>query len=78
MNRSNNKKIHHLGGKVNVLVICLLGVSIASVVAICVTMSYRLSMSMLEDRCVNGTNMLAYELAGKVGAQDNTDRKSVV
>ncbi len=73
MNRSNNKKIHHLGGKVNVLVICLLGVSIASVVAICVTMSYRLSMSMLEDRCVNGTNMLAYELAGKVGAQDNTE-----
>lgn len=72
MNRSNNKKIHHLGGKVNILVICLLGVSIASVVAICVMMSYRLSMSMLEDRCVNGTNMLAYELSGRVGSQDKT------
>lgn len=56
------KKIGHLGRKVNCLVISLLAGSIIIVVALCVYMFYNLTMNMLETRCVNGTNMLAYEL----------------
>ncbi len=72
MNQVKKKKIRHLGSKVNGLVMCLLWVSIAAVVAICVSMFYRLALRMLEERCVNGTNMLAYQLASDTGAEDKT------
>lgn len=72
MNQGTKRKIRHLGSKVSALVICLLGVSIVSVVAVCVFMFYNLTMQMLEDRCVNGTNMLAYQLAEGHGTDDQT------
>lgn len=56
------KQIWHLGGKVNLAVGCLLIVSIAVVVSLCVSMFYSLTMKMLREQCVNATNMLAYEL----------------
>lgn len=64
--------MRHLGRKVNLMVACLLVVSIFVVVALCITMFYRLSMDMLRERCVSGTNMLAYELDGYVGPRDKT------
>lgn len=70
MNQVRKRKIRHLGSKVNGLVMCLLLGSIAAVVAVCVSMFYHLAMRMLEDRCVNGTNMLAYQLAQDSGAED--------
>ncbi len=72
MNQGTKRKIRHLGSKVSALVICLLGVSIVSVVAVCVFMFYSLTMKMLEDRCVNGTNMLAYQLSEGHGTEDQT------
>ena len=57
-----------IGRKVGNLVVAMLGVSITLVVALCVMMFYRLTMSMMQNECVRGTNVLAYEL----------DRKSVV
>ena len=70
MNQVRKRKIRHLGSKVNGLVMCLVLGSIAAVVAVCVSMFYHLAMRMLEDRCVNGTNMLAYQLAQDSGAED--------
>lgn len=54
------------------LVALMLGVSITVVVMLCVWMFYRLTMSMMEDVCVSGTNVLAYELANYQGPEDKT------
>lgn len=72
MNNGKNKRIRHLGRKVNALVTCLLLVSIFVVVKLCVYMFENLAMDMLRDRCVNGTNMLAYELQDYEGPEDKT------
>ncbi len=72
MNQEKKRKIRHLGSKVNGLVMCLLAVSIAAVVGVCVSMFYSLALRMLQDRCVNGTNMLAYQL----GTYDTTGDKT--
>lgn len=40
------------------------------VVALCISMFYKLAMNLLRDRCVNATNVLAYELDGYVGPDD--------
>ncbi|MCI9173514.1 MAG: HAMP domain-containing protein [Lachnospiraceae bacterium] len=61
MNR-DSKRTSHLGRKVNGLVIFLLILSIITVVSLCIAMFYRLIMDMMEDRCINGTDILAYEL----------------
>ena len=68
----NKKRIRHLGNKVNLVVGCLLILSISAVVSICIFMFYKLTIDMLRDRCVSGTNMLAYELDGYVGPEDRT------
>ena len=68
----NKKRIRHLGNKVNLVVGCLLILSISVVVSICIFMFYKLTIDMLRDRCVSGTNMLAYELDGYVGPEDRT------
>lgn len=60
--KEKNKRVRHLGRKVNVLVFCLMVISIAVMVAVCVYMFRQQTMRMLENRCVNGTNMLAYQL----------------
>ena len=66
------KKIRRLGNKINLIVGCLLILSIAVVVSICVSMFYNLTMGMLRKECINGTNMLAYELDEYVGPEDKT------
>ncbi len=68
----NKKRVRHLGSKVNLVVGCLLILSIAVVVSICVSMFYKLTMEMLRKQCVSGTNMLAYELDEYVGPEDKT------
>lgn len=56
------KKTRKLGTKVSGLVVCQLGISILTVVMLCIMMFYTLIMSILRERCVSGTNMLAYQL----------------
>lgn len=58
--KKKNKRVRRLGRKVNNLVILLMAVSISMMVMLCVGMFYKQTMRMLENRCVNGTNMLAY------------------
>ena len=73
MKEEKNRKVRHLGSKVNLIVVCLLAVSIFLVVRLCVAMFTSLAMDMLHDRCVNGTNMLAYELDDYQGPEDKTE-----
>ena len=61
MNKKN-KRVRHLGRKVNNLVMLLMLVSMTLMVILCIYMFNHQTMRMLENRCVNGTNMLAYEL----------------
>ena len=68
----NGKKSKKIGRKVGILVAAMLGVSIIVVVTICLMMFYRLTLSMMEDVCVSGTNMLAYELDNYNGPEDKT------
>ena len=51
-----------IGQKVGRVVVIMLAVSIISVVFLCVVMSRTLAMSILKERCITGTNVLAYEL----------------
>ncbi|MCI8510476.1 MAG: methyl-accepting chemotaxis protein [Lachnospiraceae bacterium] len=67
--KRNSKRI---GRKVGNLVAAILGVGITLVVVLCVLMFYRLVMSMLQNECVNGTNVLAYELSTYSGEDDKT------
>ena len=62
-----NQKIKRIGRKVGNLVAAMLGVSITLVVMLCVLMFYRLTMSMMQNECVSGTNVLAYELSNFSG-----------
>ncbi len=71
-NGNDGRKIKRIGRKVGNLVAVILGVSITSVVVLCVLMFYRLTMSMMQNECVSGTNMLAYELAAYSGEEDKT------
>ena len=73
MKDEKNRKVRHLGNKVNLIVVCLLAVSIFLVVRLCVAMFTSLAMDMLHDWCVNGTNMLAYELDDYQGPEDKTE-----
>ena len=63
----DTKKIKRIGRKVGNLVAAMLGMSITLVVLLCVLMFYRLTMSMMQNECVSGTNVLAYELAAYSG-----------
>lgn len=72
MNGKSNKRMLHLGRKVNFLVVCLLFISIFAVVELCISTSTKLAMKILQENCVNGTNMLAYELAHYDGPEDKT------
>ena len=71
--RNDDQKIKHIGRKVGNLVAAMLGVSITLVVVLCVLMFYRLIMSMMQNECVNGTNVLAYELSSYSGDDDKTE-----
>ncbi len=66
------KRTGHLGRRVSLLVVVLLIVSMTVVVAQCISMFYKLSMNMLKADCVNGTDILAYELRNYSGPEDKT------
>ncbi|MCR2047248.1 methyl-accepting chemotaxis protein [Acetatifactor muris] len=68
----NGQKSKRIGRKVGTLVAVMLGISIIIVVTICLLMFYRLTLSMMEDVCVSGTNILAYELDNYSGPEDKT------
>lgn len=67
-----NRKIHKLGTKVGLLTAFLLVHSITAAVMLCVQMFYKLTMNLLRDECVNGTDMLAYQLSHNIGPEDKT------
>ena len=67
------RKIKKIGRKVSLLVGCILGINIIIIVLLCVTMSYKLTMSILQDECVNGTDVLSYELENYSGPEDKTE-----
>lgn len=68
-----NKRTKHLGRRINALMACLLAVSMILVVTLCIVMFIDLAMDLLKDRCVNATNVLAYELDGYVGPEDKNE-----
>ena len=69
---TSGQKMQRIGRKVGNLVAAIQGASIAIVVALCILMFYRLTISMMQDQCISGTNMLAYELANYDGPEDKT------
>lgn len=71
-NENKKQKMKYIGRKVGNLVAVMLGVSITLVVALCLVMFYRLTMSMMQNECVTGTNVLAYELENYSGGEDKT------
>ncbi len=70
---NDKQKMKRIGRKVGNLVAAMLGVSITLVVILCVLMFYRLTMSMMQNECVSGTNVLAYELSSYSGDEDKTE-----
>ena len=68
-----NERVKHLGRRINALMTCLQVASIILVVSLCISMFYNLAMNLLKDRCVNATNILAYELDGYVGPEDKNE-----
>ena len=70
---NDKQKMKRIGRKVGNLVAVMLGVSITLVVILCVLMFYRLTMSMMQNECVSGTNVLAYELSSYSGDEDKTE-----
>ncbi len=68
----NGKQFKRIGRKMGNLVAVMLGVSITVVVLVCVLMFYNLTMSLMQDVCVRGTNVLAYELQSYDGVDDKT------
>ena len=71
-NGNGKQKTKRIGRKVGNLVAAMLGVSITLVVVLCVAIFYRLTMSMMQDECIRGTNVLAYELSTYSGDEDKT------
>lgn len=60
--KNGRKKRKRIGKKVGNVVVIMLAVSIAIAVAVCAKMYNVLVKSMQEKICINGTNLLAYEL----------------
>lgn len=69
---NDKQRDKRIGRKVGNLVAAMLGVSITLVVVLCVLMFYRLTMSMMQNECISGTNVLAYELASYSSDDDKT------
>ena len=67
-----NGKRKRIGQKVGNVVAIMLIVSILLSVALCIVIFRTLVTGMLRDRCVNGTNMLAYELERLEEGEDAT------
>lgn len=60
--KNERKKRKRIGKKVGNVVVIMLAVSIAIAVAVCVKMNQSLIKDMQKKICINGTNLLAYEL----------------
>lgn len=67
------RKTKKIGRKVSFLVGCSFCFNIIIIVLLCVTMSYKLTMSIMQDKCINGTDLLAYELENYSGPEDKTE-----
>lgn len=65
-----NRKYGRIGRRVGCVVIVMQAVSVMLAVVICVNMFNALIKRMQEDRCVDGTNMLAHELSRLSGQED--------
>lgn len=70
MNNQKTKRVIPLGLKVSVVVAVLLIASIAIVLQLSVAKFQDYAMNMMEETCVNGTNILAYELQGYSEGED--------
>ena len=68
-----NRKVHKLGRKVGLLTAFLLILTSVAAVALCVRMFYTLTMNLLRDECVNGTNILGYQLSHSSEQVDMTE-----
>ncbi|MCH5249975.1 MAG: cache domain-containing protein [Lachnospiraceae bacterium] len=77
MKNDKNKKIHHLGLKVNVVVAALLIVSIVVVLQVCVSMFRSLTMDMLENECVNANSVLESQLMEIVESGASVDSEDI-
>jgi methyl-accepting chemotaxis protein len=70
--KPKKRKWKKIGRKVSFLVAGMFAISIVALVALCVSMFYKLTMNMMQDQCVNGTNVLAYQLDNYTGPEDKT------
>ena len=68
----DSQKQTRIGKKVGNVVVIMQMISVVFAVAMCVIMFRSLTSDMLEQRCTNGTNMLAYTLSLSGGEGDAT------
>ncbi len=69
-NGEKNRKYMRLGLKIGLVVAAMQTFFIVMALSICVYMFRELITEMQEERCVNGTDMLAYELGKAAGSED--------
>lgn len=67
------KRSKRIGKKIGTMVAIMLAVSIFCVVGICIFMFDSLVMQTLEKQCVDGTNILSYELSRMSAGEDKTE-----
>ncbi len=72
-NPGSTGKYRRIGQKVGNIVVIMMAVSMVVVVAICVYMFYCLVVEALENQCVDGTNILTYELNRASDKEDRTE-----
>ncbi len=66
------KKQKKIGRKVGNLAASMMGIGILTTAALCIYMFYMLTMNLVEEQCVNGTNVLAYWLENGSTEEDKT------
>jgi len=69
-NEKKRRKYKKIGTKVSAVVIIIQMISMLLVMLLCICMYNSLVTKMQQDRCTNGTNMLAYELSKISEGQD--------
>ncbi len=70
MNGEKNEKHGHIGRKIGLVVVIMQMTSVILAMAVCVYMFNSLVTRMQEERCTNGTNVLAYELSRVSDGED--------
>ncbi len=71
-NGQKKNRVQYLGLKVSIVVAFLLIASIAIVLELSISKFRDYAMNVMENMCVNGTNVLAYELQGHSDGEDMT------